>query len=842
MYHYLYLNYCAELFLKLVNLASWKMILPIILSFGSFYSYSQLTNELTVNNGTIAGCLDAELSDIDADGDLDIIYITVNDSKLHWYENLGNGNFAATVEISSGGLSFPQSIEIADLNNDGLPDIFVHSINNSSSWYASLGNGTFSPQNLLPFSASAATNRSGIVDFDNDSDLDIFLYVNGLASFFIIENMGSGNFAPEVLVADNLPDYVRDIEVADFDGDGLVDIAFYSDQTPNIGWVKNISGLSFGSPQPTVIISSNPTDLEVYDIDYDGDQDILFSAPGLGGISLLENNGAGSFTNQGIIGSCSNPESFELNHINDDGYIDIFVAISSLTSSKAIVLENQQNGTWSISSGLGTVLMNPNDICTGDIDNDSDIDAVVAYPGEIRWYENYSTAPNILKGTIFNDLNENGIWDSNEPTMVAGRAILSPGGNTSYANFSGEYIFANHTGTLSISHEGLPSSLWSLTTDSILTVTTNLNDPPIDTLNFGYSINSLQTILDCHLSGSQPICDMTNTYWIDLWNYGTTYPNGTIRLQINDSTSFISASEAPDSIVGSMIYWHYDSLHPFNNKLISYQLQMPNYLMMGNTITTLVECTETDSLGTVMSTINRIHNEILLCAYDPNDKQVSPRGTGNEGFIPLVPSLEYTIRFQNTGNFPATHITITDTLDPNLDWTSLRFLSASHPLSITVDSSGIARFKFSNIFLPDSTSNEPESHGFIKFKMNLIDGLVPGDEIRNQANIFFDFNPPIVTNTTLNTIRDPLSTNGGELLLYPNPTDGKCSLFVKGGVNNNETFVSISDLSGRTVHNERAAQGEIISLDLSHLRSGLYVLFLRDEVNEIIKKKNIIRL
>ena len=54
--------------------------------------------------------------------------------------------------------------------------------------------------------------------------------------------------------------------------------------------------------------------------------------------------------------------------------------------------------------------------------------------------------------------------------------------------------------------------------------------------------------------------------------------------------------------------------------------------------------------------------------------------------------------------------------------------------------------------MPDSSSNELASHGFIEYDIHVHSDLAPGDSIRNQAAIYFDFNPPIVTNTVVHRI------------------------------------------------------------------------------------------
>jgi uncharacterized repeat protein (TIGR01451 family) len=104
----------------------------------------------------------------------------------------------------------------------------------------------------------------------------------------------------------------------------------------------------------------------------------------------------------------------------------------------------------------------------------------------------------------------------------------------------------------------------------------------------------------------------------------------------------------------------------------------------------------------------------ISAAYDPNDKSVSPIGTGNNGGILLSQDrLDYLIRFQNIGTAAAQNVIILDTISSHIDINSIRITGYSHPYKIEILNGNIMKFKFANIYLPDSNTNEPESHGFI---------------------------------------------------------------------------------------------------------------------------------
>ena len=148
----------------------------------------------------------------------------------------------------------------------------------------------------------------------------------------------------------------------------------------------------------------------------------------------------------------------------------------------------------------------------------------------------------------------------------------------------------------------------------------------------------------------------------------------------------------------------------------------------------------------------------IVGSYDPNDKLVSPEGFTDNHYVNPGTRMEYTIRFQNTGTFQAFSVVVVDTLSLDLDIETFEMMSASHDyrldLRTTEDGQNILTWTFPDINLPDSTTNEPESHGYIKFKISPKADLAEGTQVENFADIFFDFNDPIRTNTTLTTFEN----------------------------------------------------------------------------------------
>ena len=134
--------------------------------------------------------------------------------------------------------------------------------------------------------------------------------------------------------------------------------------------------------------------------------------------------------------------------------------------------------------------------------------------------------------------------------------------------------------------------------------------------------------------------------------------------------------------------------------------------------------------------------------------------------------------------------------------------------------------------LPDSNVNEQASHGFFKFEIAQTAGNIDGTVINNTANIYFDFNAAIVTNTTFHTIgRDfiTIQITGTEDVLqenvsvnvYPNPFENSATLEVKGGDFEN-LELEIIDLTGRVLRRQQSSSTHQLQIERGDLLPGLY--------------------
>lgn len=231
-------------------------------------------------------------------------------------------------------------------------------------------------------------------------------------------------------------------------------------------------------------------------------------------------------------------------------------------------------------------------------------------------------------------------------------------------------------------------------------------------------------------------------------------------------------------------------------------------------------------------------------SYDPNEKVVMPKGVGTDHLVDSTVELEYTLYFQNTGNDTAYLVRITDTLENYLNPATLVAGASSHPYTVELLGNNVLQFTFVNINLVDSATNEPGSNGFVKFRIKQKPGNSIGTVINNTVNIFFDFNPPIVTNTATVRIGKVLVTGIENVYAekaitinaYPNPFVNSTRIEVQG-----ETFNSLQlkvyDLSGRLISTQNANNTNGFTVQKADLTNGTYVFEISSQGRPVAKGK-----
>ncbi len=213
-------------------------------------------------------------------------------------------------------------------------------------------------------------------------------------------------------------------------------------------------------------------------------------------------------------------------------------------------------------------------------------------------------------------------------------------------------------------------------------------------------------------------------------------------------------------------------------------------------------------------------------SFDPNDKNASPRGYGEDHIILENTDLEYLIRFQNTGTDTAFTVVIRDTITELLQLSTIRPGVSSHPYEFEIYNGNVVKITFNNIMLPDSNINEAASHGFFKFQIKQQADLPLGTVLENSAAIYFDFNDPVITNTSWHTIGEFLTSDetifveGAKIKVYPNPVLNQTT-FELEGVDFQEYHLRIYNATGQQMREDRFKESTF-QFDRKGLTTGLY--------------------
>lgn len=369
-------------------------------------------------------------------------------------------------------------------------------------------------------------------------------------------------------------------------------------------------------------------------------------------------------------------------------------------------------------------------------------------------------------GFVYWDDNNNGQFDSGELKYAGGAAIQSGSGPATVSDGAGNFLL---TGLNSGEVLSLAPPLPNTSVNPPSRVFTDLAGGPYSFGIYapaGYRDLSVQfASYDVFRPG------FTSTLYLLSQNLlPAGVANATVTLVLPPGVTLESASLTPVSVSGNTIAWNLGTMAGLSNKTIKVTVKTDAGVAIG----TPLEWTA--AINPVNGDTDPANNTYTLQvqvvgSYDPNDKSVNPLYVTPE-MLSGSRSFEYTVRFQNTGNYPAEMVRIVDTLSPLLDWAGFRFIASSHPCTWKLQPSGVIEFFFDKINLPDSVSNEPESHGFVTFSIRPKPGLAVGDAVENLADIYFDYNRPIRTNTAGTQVvyflpDDPPA--GNDMSARPNP-------------------------------------------------------------------------
>lgn len=331
------------------------------------------------------------------------------------------------------------------------------------------------------------------------------------------------------------------------------------------------------------------------------------------------------------------------------------------------------------------------------------------------------------------------------------------------------------------------------------------------------------TDVSVYLWASTPIPGFPYHNYVYYRNAGnTTIATGNINFTVDSTLTVSSVSESGAVMNPTGFTYNFTNLLPGEDHLIAVEMPVPPIptVALGDLVTSAVNIAIPDSEVNVQNNTYQTSRRIAG-SYDPNDITEAHGGKIVHADFSSEDYLTYTIRFENTGTANAFKIRVMDVLDEKLDETSVSMVASSHHYVLDrVDNN--LEWRFDGINLPPSVENTDTGKGYIVFQVKPKPGYAIGDIIPNAAEIYFDFNPAIVTNTFNTEFTAPLSVANIEdnlLSLYPNPVKDKLNI---NSTQNIQT-VSVYNLPGQQVLEKRidAVSG---TLDLSGLGSGVYLV------------------
>ncbi len=232
-------------------------------------------------------------------------------------------------------------------------------------------------------------------------------------------------------------------------------------------------------------------------------------------------------------------------------------------------------------------------------------------------------------------------------------------------------------------------------------------------------------------------------------------------------------------------------------------------------------------------------------SYDPNDKAAHPEGYDADHYLEPNTDITYRIRFQNTGTDTAFTVTIRDTLSSWLDPLSVRPQTASHPYTWDYTAEGsVLKFTFNDILLPDSFVNEPASNGFVEFRISQKTDVPLGTVIRNDAAIYFDFNPPVITNEVFHTVGREFITVSvdaplpgmPDLKVFPNPFRDAATFQFDAEVHGR---ITLFNPQGQAVRQAPVHGPEFVFVR-NGLAGGLYFFEVRDTGGRLLARGKVV--
>ena len=846
----------------------------------------QLGSLTSIQNNSVS----STWADADNDGDLDVFLANNVEAANMYFQNDGNGNFSYDPNHSLNNYGgYCHNATWVDYDNDGWVDLFVTDFfaTKFNLLYHNNGDGTFTAitNDII---ATEANKSIGTTwgDYDNDGDVDAFVPNAEGANNTLYRNDG-GAFT-KITSGAIVNDGGNSVGSSwgDYNNDGFLDLF-----VANTGGQNNFLYQNNGDGSFTKITNSPITDDQHnssgsswVDVDNDGDLD-LYVTNDLNDASVLYTNfGNGNFQKMenplSEVQGNAYPNAWS--DLDNDGDMDLFIGTRS--NEKDVVFLNTKascnswgcfnlvgsqsnrsaigakirvkaniygNDVWQLrelntQSGGGAGSQNGLKTLFGLGDATAMDSVIIEWPSGIRQtltnvaingcQDLVEPTGNLVCGILYNDLNENCAQDPDEKGIPNVMLEILPGPRYVNTDAQGSYSIYLEDGDYSV--RPLSSSNWSAACPASTQVDLSLNGADQCGTDFYLTNGCTSPDLAVQVGTTVMRRGFQNQLLINYHNYaGTTAPAPVLYVEMHEAIIPISADLPWDGQTVNdttvTYFWNLADVEGFTSHSIQIVDSVDVYAELGSTV--FIKAFFDDANPDCDLTNNEVTDfEEIVGSVDPNDKLVYPGSQEETTPIDVATRLRYKIRFQNVGNYYASRVVITDQLSEWLDISTLKFESMSHPFNTHIKE-GKLTWEVHNIILPDSSEDLAGSQGFVEFTISPLPNTPHLSLIHNQANIQFDYNDPIVTNTVSNQVVDveAFRDQPFQIWLQPNPGVDQVQVYliadeIRKGVQ--LVHAEIIDVHGKTLAQQSFSPMAQLEINTTELAAGVYHIRVQDEL------------
>lgn len=449
---------------------------------------------------------------------------------------------------------------------------------------------------------------------------------------------------------------------------------------------------------------------------------------------------------------------------------------------------------------------------------------------------------NVIHGYVFHDSNGNAEFDNDETGIQNIFVSLNNGLSVAATGSDGEYQIFTNEGSHTVNIQNIPPYYNATTTMPVSVEFTGMGNTSYNN-NFG--LQAVAEINDLLVDIEQITVAKAGyvlAYLISCKNMGTTAIDATLMCNTDYTMSYLYSSPAHSGYNGPSIVWNLGTLEPQQNASNFVYFNIPQNALIDDEILTTANIIPVENDENPINNTFQ-HNTVVVGPFDPNYKTVNISEIND---VSQPDWLEYTIHFQNIGNHTAYNVLIIDTLSSFLNLPDFELISSSFPVIVNFSQQAKMELRFENIMLPDSASDPLGSCGFVKFRIKYKTTIPLNDSITNCADIYFDYQPAIRTNTAVTHYRESATikkprTETLLLSAFPNPAANDLYLQIELPKNTtcNVAIYSINYVRLMNFELPLVLGNNTVHLDISNFDSGMYVIVVttssRNYYRRIIK-------